>query len=114
MTNIIVTAYVERLVRQLEEADGSNWATLIARTKKLTDGARGYVEQTPRLKRAFDAANARCLEYAEALAAHGLADPRSPKIKAAKKAALLSLADLHKELQAAKPNKRAKKLGLEW
>ena len=114
MTSVIVTAYVERLEMQLEQADGSNWAALMVRTKKLTAGARGYVEETPRLKRAFDAANARCVEYAEALAAHGLSDPKAPTIKAAKKSALLSLADLRKELQAAKPNKRAKRLGLEW
>jgi hypothetical protein len=114
MTSIVVTAYIERLEIQLEEADGSNWAAFMARTKKLTAGARGYVEDTPRLKRAFDAANARCLEYAEALAAHGLSDPKAAAIKAAKTSALLALADLRKELKTAKPNKRAKKLGLEW
>jgi len=114
MTSIVVTAYIERLRTQLEQADGSSWAALIANTKKLTGGARGYVEATPRLRRAFDAANARCVEYAEALAAHGLANPRDPAIRSAKQAALLSLGNLQKELQAAKPNKRAKKLGLEW
>ncbi len=114
MTSIVVTAYIERLETQIEQADGSNWAALMANTKKLTAGARGYVEETPRLKRAFDAANARCLEYAAALAAHGLADPKAAPIKAAKKTALVSLANLREELGAAKPNKRAKKLGLEW
>jgi len=114
MTSIVVTAYIERLQIQLEQADGSNWAALMASTKKLTSGARGYVEETPRLRRAFDAAIARCLEYAEALAAHGLVDPKAAAIKAAKTSALSSLADLRKELAAAKPNKRAKKLGLEW
>ena len=114
MTSIVVTAYIERLQTQLEQADGTNWAALMARTKKLTAGARGYVEETPRLKRAFDAANARCVEYAAALAAHGLADPKATAIKAAKKSALSSLADLRKELEAAQPNKRAKKLGLDW
>jgi hypothetical protein len=114
MTSIVVTAYIERLRARVEQADGSNWAPLIVDTKKFTAGARGYVEETPRLKRAFDAANARCLEYAEALAAYGLAHPRDPTIKSAKKAALLSLGNLAKELQAARPNKRAKKLGLVW
>jgi len=114
MTSIVVTAYIERLQTQLEQADGTNWAALMARTKKLTAGARGYVEETPRLKRAFDAANARCVEYAAALAAHGLSDPKAAAIKAAKKSALSALAELRKELEAAQPNKRAKKLGLDW
>ena len=30
MTSIIVTAYIERLQIQLEQADGSNWAALMA------------------------------------------------------------------------------------
>jgi hypothetical protein len=114
MTSIVVTAYIERLRNQVEQADGASWAALLANIKKQTAGARGYVEETPRLKRAFDAANARCIEYAEALAADGIANPRSPEIKAAKTAALSSLDAVQKELGAAKPNKRAKKLGLQW
>ena len=114
MTSIVVTAYIERLQIKLEQADGSNWAGLITQIKKLTGGAKSYVEETPRLKRAFDAANARCLEYAEALAAHGLSNPWDPAIRHARTSALSSLADLQRELQAAKPNKRAIKLGLQW
>ena len=108
----IMQQQASRMARLIDDLLSLSRIELNAHLRPRTPVELGSIVR--QLKRAFDAANARCLEYAEALAAHGLADPRSPKIKAAKKAALLSLADLHKELQAAKPNKRAKKLGLEW